>query len=167
MLQRGHPGCCPGFLFPGSQLCAQGRRNAVMVGIRPLGPPPVSASRYVAEHGCLPKDWDRAASPLSVNFPPLPFLVSTSSGGICDLVTRGAPPLPRTAPVFADGPLVKPNADSLSNVASNLVAPPDRAAARAEIRVPPVTPKPPPPAYVPSDNENAQTTDVPSDYQSD
>ena len=77
------------------------------------------------------------------------------------------PPLSRAAPDFADVPLVTPNADSLLHVASNLVAPPDRTTVRAEIRAPPLTPKPPPPAHAPSENENAQTTDVPSDYQSD
>ena len=100
----------------------------------------------MAGNGYLPKDWDWAASSLSVNFPPLPYLVSSSIGGIRDLITRGASPLPRTAPDFADVPLVKPHADSLLNVASNLVAPTDRTTVRAESRVPPVTPKATPPA---------------------
>ena len=63
--------------------------------------------------------------------------------------------------------MVNPDANSSLHVASNLADSPDRATVRAEIRVPPVTPKPPPPARAPSDDENAQTTDVPSDYQSD
>ena len=88
-------------------------------------------------------------------------------GGICDLVTRGAPPLPRTAPNFGGAPKVKPDADSLLRVAADLVNSPDRIQVSAEIRVPPAAPKQPPPVYVPSDQEIAPATDAPSDYQSD
>ena len=88
-------------------------------------------------------------------------------GGICDLITSGAPLLHRTVPDFADAPLVASNAETLLHVASELAASADRAAARAEFRVPPVTPKPPPLVRAPPDNENVQMTDVPSDYQSD
>ena len=126
-----------------------------------------SAFQYVAGNGYLPKDWDWAASSLSVKFPPLPHLVSLSMGGICDLITQGDPPLHRTAPNSADAPMVNPDANSLLHAASKLLNSPDRAAAHAEIRVPPATPKPPPPALTPSVHENAQATDDPSDYQSD
>ena len=88
-------------------------------------------------------------------------------GGICDLITRGAPPLPRTAPNFGGAPKVNPDADSLLRVASDLVDSPNRTQVSAEDRVPPATPKPPPPVFVSSDQDVAQTTDVPSDYQSD
>ena len=100
--------------------------------------------------GTLPKDWDRAAWTLTVHLPLLPYLVSTSTGGICDLVTGGVPLLRRTAPHFADAPLAPSNADSLLTVAPNLPASADRATAREEIRVPKVAPKPPPPVRVSS-----------------
>ena len=83
------------------------------------------------------------------------------------MITSGAPPLRRTAPDFADAPAVTSNAGTSLHVAADLAASADRATARAEIRVPRVTPKPPPPVRLPSDNENVQATDVPSDYQSD
>ena len=133
----------------------------------PWGPRRCFAFQYVAENGYLPKDWDWAASSPSAHFPPLPYLVSSSMGGICDLITSGVPPLRRAVPDSADVPLVTPSAETLLHVAADLAASADRATARAEIRVPPVTPKPPPPARAPSDTENVQTTDVSSDYQSD
>ena len=126
-----------------------------------------SAFQYVAETGYLPKDWRWEASSLNAGFPSLPYLVSSLVGGICDLISRGAPPLPRTAPNLADAPTMNPDANSLLHVASNLVDPPDRTTVRAEIRVPPATPKPPPPVLAPSDREDAQTTDAPLDYQSE
>ena len=52
-------------------------------------------------------------------------------------------------------------------MASDLVDSPDRTQVSAEIRVPPGAPKPPPPVSVAPDQDNAQTTDFPSDYQSD
>ena len=88
-------------------------------------------------------------------------------GGIRDLITRRAPPLPRAAPNFPNAPMANPNADSLLHVASNLADAPDRTQVRAEIRAPPATPKPPPPARVPPDHDNAQMTDAASGYQSD
>ena len=88
-------------------------------------------------------------------------------GGICDLITLGAPPLLRTAPSFGDAPKVNPDADSLLRAASGLVDSPDRAQASAEIRAPPATPKPPPPVLVAPDQDNAQMTDFPPDYQAD
>ena len=133
----------------------------------PWGPWRCSAYQYVAENGYLPKDWDWAASPLAAGFPSLPYLVSSTMGGICDLITRGAPPLPRTAPNFGNVPSVSPDADSSLRAASDIVNSPDRAQVSAEIRAPPATPKPPPLAFVASDQNNAQTTDVPSGYQSD
>ena len=92
---------------------------------------------YVAENGYLPKDWDWAASPLTVGFPSLPYLVSSSKGGICDLITRGAPPPPRTAPNFGDVRRVNPDADSLLRVAADLVNSPDQLHVSAGIRAPP------------------------------
>ena len=121
----------------------------------------------MAETEYLPKDWDWAASPLTTGFPSLPYLVSSTIGGICDLIARDAPPLPRSAPNSGDVPKEHPDADSLLRAASDLVDTPDRAQASAAIRVPPATPKPPPPAPVTSDQDNTQATDVPSDYQSD
>ena len=106
----------------------------------PWGPRGYAAFQYVAEDGYLSKDWDWAASPLTVVFPSLPYLVSSSMGCICELITRGAPPLPRTAPNFGGAPTVNPDADSLLRAASNLVDAPDRAKVHAEIRVPPATP---------------------------
>ena len=133
----------------------------------PWGPRRYSAFQYVAENGYLPKDWRWAASLLNVGFPSLPPLVSSPMGGICDSVPRGAPRLPRTAPNFAGAPMVNPDANSLLHVASNLADSPDRTRGRAEVRAPPATPKPPPQAHVPSDRDNAQTTDAPSDNQPD
>ena len=96
----------------------------------PGGPRRYSAFQFVAGNGYLPKDRDWAASPLSAGSPSLPYFVSSSMGGICDLITRGAPP-PRTAPNAPEAPILSP------------------------------------PAHVPSDQEDAQATDAPSDYQSD
>ena len=76
------------------------------------------------------------------------------------MITSGAPPLRRTAPDLADAPAVTSNAGTSLHVAAYLAASADRATARAEIRVPRVTPKPPPPVRLPSDNENVQATDV-------
>ena len=87
--------------------------------------------------------------------------------GVCDLITRGAPPLRRTAPNFGGAPKVRPDADSLLRVAADLVDSPDRIQGSAEIRVPPAAPEQPPPLRVPSDPENAPATDDPSDYQPD
>ena len=132
-----------------------------------MGPRRYCAFQYVAENGYLPKDWDWAASTINVRFPPLPRPVSSPMGGIRDSITSGVRPLRRTAPDFADVPLVAPNSDTLLNVTSNLPASAKRATARAEIRVPPAAPRPPPPARAPSGNENAQTTDLSLGYQSD
>ena len=104
----------------------------------PRGPRRYSAFKYVAENGYLPKDWDWAASTLNVHLPPLPYLVSSSMDGICDLVTGDAPPPRRTAPCGN-------HAETLLNVTSNLPASVDRATVREEIRAPPATPQPPPP----------------------
>ena len=133
----------------------------------PWGPRRYSAFAYVAENGYLPKDWDWAASPLTVGFPSLPYLVSLSEGGICDLVTRGAPPLPCTTPNFGDVRKVNPDADSLLRVAADPVDSPGQVHVSADIRAPPAAPKQPPPVSQPCDQENAQTTEIPSDYQSD
>ena len=103
----------------------------------PWGPRRYSAFMYVAENGYLPKDWDWAASPLTVGFPSLPYLVSSSMGGICDLITRGAPPLPRTAPNFGDVQKVNPDADSSLRAAADLVDSPDQMHVSADIRAPP------------------------------
>ena len=88
-------------------------------------------------------------------------------GGICDLIARGAPPLPRTSPNFRGALMANPDAGPMLRVASDLAQSPDRAKVHAEIRAPPATPRPPPPAHFPSDQNNAQTTDAPSDYHSD
>ena len=84
-----------------------------------------------------------------------------------NLAPSTAPPLRRTVLNFADAPSVTPHVETLLHMATNLAGPLDRATARAEIRVPPTTPKPPPPVRAPSERGNVQTTDVPSDYQSD
>ena len=100
----------------------------------PRGPRRYSSCQYVAANGYLPKDRDLAASTLNVQFPPLLPLVSSSMGGICDLITGGAPPIHRTAPGFADAPMAPSNADTLLNVTPNLPASADRAAVREETR---------------------------------
>ena len=56
---------------------------------------------------------------------------------------------------------MNPDEDSLLRVAADLVH------VSADIRAPAVFPKQPPPVSHPSDQEDAQTTEVPSDYQSD
>ena len=88
-------------------------------------------------------------------------------GGICDLITSGAPPLHCAAPDFADVPVAPTNKDSCGYVAANFPEPVGRATVREEIRVPPVTPKAPPPILGFRGDENGPTADVPSDYQSD
>ena len=118
---------------------------------------------YVAENGYLPKDWDWAASPLTVGFPSPSYLASSSMGGICDLITRGAPPLPPTAPNFGDVQKVNPDADSSSRAAADLANSPNQIHVSAEIRAPAVVPKQPPPVFHPSDQENIQTAEAPSD----
>ena len=133
----------------------------------PWGPRRYSAFQYVAGNGYLPKDWDWAASTLNVHPPPLPYLVSSSMGGICVLISGGVPPLRRAVPNFADVPAAPSNEDTVVNVAADLPEPVNRATARQEIRVPPMAPKPPPPVLSPRGNENGPTADVPSEYQSD
>ena len=134
---------------------------------RPWGPRRYSASMYVAENGYLPRDLDWAASPLTVGIPSPPYLVSSSMGGICDVITRGAPPIPRTAPNFEDAPKMNPDAASMLRVAEGLANSPDQAHVSDEIRAPPAAPKEPPPIFMPPEQENIQTTEAPPDYQSD
>ena len=57
--------------------------------------------------------------------------------------------------------------ESSLRAASDLANSAGRIQVSAEIRAPPATPRQPPPASVPSDQDVAQTTDVPSDYQPD
>ena len=52
-------------------------------------------------------------------------------------------------------------------VAESLVNSPDQAHVCAEIRAPPAVPKQPPPIFIPPEQGNVQTTEAPSDYQSD
>ena len=118
-------------------------------------------------NGYLPKDWDWAASALSVGFPSLPYLVSSSSGGRCYLITRGAPPIPRTVPNFEDALKVNPNTNSLKRVAAGLLNSSDQTQVSGNIRAPPVAPKKTPAISTPSDQETVQRTEAPSDYQSD
>ena len=66
-------------------------------------------------------------------------------GEIYGLATGGAPPLYRTVPDFAYVTVAPSNKDTLVNVAADPPEPVDRATVREEIRVPTVTPKPPPP----------------------
>ena len=157
----------PGSYNVGSMYAPKDSVMQLWQALGPWGPRRYPAFQYVAEKGYLPKDWDWAASPLNVGFPSLPHLVSSRMGNICDLISRGAPFLPRSAPNFGGAPMVHPDADSPLHVASNLANSPDRTKVRPEIRAPPATLKPPPPAHVPSDRGSVQTTDDPSDYQSD
>ena len=62
---------------------------------------------------------------------------------------------------------MNPDADSLLRVAADLANSPGQMHVSANIWAPPVAPRQPPPVFHPSDQENAQTTEVPSDYQSD
>ena len=96
-----------------------------------------------------------------------PPIVSSSMRGIRDLISRDAPPLPRAAPNFGDAQVVDPDADSLLRVAADLVNSPDQVHVSGDIRPPPVVPEQPPPVFRPSDQENAQTTEIPSGCQSD
>ena len=88
-------------------------------------------------------------------------------GGICDLISGGAPPLRHTVPDFADVPVAPFFKDTFVNVAANLPEPADRATVGEENRAPPATPGPSPPAPDFWGNEIDPTLDVPSDYQSD
>ena len=51
--------------------------------------------------------------------------------------------------------------------ATDLVNSPDQVHVSGDIRLPPVAPKQPPLVFHPSHQENAQATEMPSDYQSD
>ena len=88
---------------------------------------------------------------------PRPRRVNWTRGGICD---PWCPPSPPTAPNFGDVQKVNPDADSLLRVAADLANSPDLLHVPPEIRAPNVV-------FHPSDQENVQTTEVPSDYQSD
>ena len=98
---------------------------------------------------------------------PMPYFVSSSMGGICNLITGGVSLLRRTAPDFAAEPVAPLYNDTLVNLAANLPEPADRATAREENRAPPATPEPSPPVPDFRGNEIDPTLDVPSDYQSD
>ena len=76
-------------------------------------------------------------------------------------------PLSRTAPNFGDAQKVNPDADFLLRAAADSVNSPDQIHVSADIRAPPAVPRQPPPVFRPSDQENAQTTGDPSDFQSD
>ena len=117
----------------------------------PWGPRRYSALQYVKENQYLPKNWDWAASTLTVDFPELPYLVSASEGGICDYLSSQLPPLKRSVPdmsglpevnlvpegglpTFPNMPMVTPPRDDTS------VVPPRSSGAGT-------MPKPPPPVY--------------------
>ena len=58
-------------------------------------------------------------------------------GGICDLIPRGAPPHPRTAPIFGGAQKVNPDGDSFLLVAADLANSPDQVHVSGDIRAPP------------------------------
>ena len=145
--QRAEVGCCPccspaiHVAMPGS--CPIGARSAykdvVMQPRQARGPwrsRRVPAFQYVSTSGCLPKDWDWAASALSIDYPPLPYLARSPLGGICDVQTGGLPPLRRTAPDFADAPVAPLGAAPV--------------VVRDDIRAPPACAKLPPPIFHPT-----------------
>ena len=122
--QRAEVGFCPRcssvthIAIPGSySLGAQYPQKDVAMQLRqafgPWGLRMYSAFQYVAENGYLPKDWDWAAPTLTGRSPLLLYFVSSSMGGICDLISGGAPPLHRAAGLCRRAVGAPPHADLL------------------------------------------------------
>ena len=136
----------------------------------PWGPRRHSAYTYVAENKYLPRDWDWAASTLQIRFPPLPYLVPSRQGGICDFLMYGLPTLQRSVPNIASIP--EAGLDAMGNLMTIEPAPQvfpspkdAKGGSRASSTLPSV-PKPAPPRFTTRGGDPGSATEG-SAYESD
>ena len=140
----------------------------------PWGPRRFTAYNYMNENGYLPRDWDWAASTLSICYPTLPYLTPLSSGGICDLLSSNLMPLYRSVPDTSGIPEVC--VDELGNVSTIEAIPEMHKSPLNEPRYPkpseanPSAPKQPPPRYPYREwggDAGAESSDYTSDWHQD
>ena len=136
----------------------------------PWGPRRYSAYTYVAENKYLPKDWDWSATTLQIRYPPLPYLVPASQGGICDYLMYDLPALQQSVPNIAGIPEAGLGATgkltTVEPVPPKFPSPTNTKGQSSESRQPLPVPKPSPPRFYPRGGDTGSATEG-SAYDSD
>ena len=136
----------------------------------PWGPRRYSAYSYVAENKYLPKDWDWSAMTLQIRYPPLPYLLPVSQGGICDYLMYDLPALQQSVPNIAGIPEAGLDAagrlTTVEPVPPKFPSPTNTKGQSSEPRTLPTVPKPSPPRFFPRGGDTGSATEG-SAYDSD